>query len=522
MIRLFLLGALLWLPGVALAQSEFSISVFGSEDTVPPSVPILTSATPLTSDQIDVVWSSSTDNYLVFGYVVYRDGIAIATTTLTNFSDSGLAASTTYTYNIQAFDGVPNYSASSTALATTTLAVPPEPVVATTTLGNQGTAVRTVLGRVVVSAGVATATIDVTTQRPSRIEVRIGETDSYELAQYVGEVYRAGHIIPISDLRPGTTYYYEIIGYSPRGIQTSLERGSFTTIDARAPSTPQNVRNFSTFVVGNDVSLDWQLPLGISPNARVRIVRNHFTFPQYLNDGVVVYEGRADQVLDRLALLQKDIVYYTAFVIDPQGLVSSGAIATARRSISTDVDGQESTGDPSGQETPITEEPVLPNPDMPNARDIQLWQAELVQVFADRTISLDSNVPFRVSIPAVAIKGPFKTITATMSDPTDPQKEFSFLLRLNSDKTAYTATIAPVQLPGVSRMTVSIYDFNTRVIGVYTTDVTFYAAPDIGTSTLSVFMLRLSTWLWSSLLLVPFVVMVWLWLVFRKRGEDNE
>ena len=46
----------------------------GGPDTIPPSVPANLSAIPVSSSQINVAWSASTDNVAVTGYRVFRGG----------------------------------------------------------------------------------------------------------------------------------------------------------------------------------------------------------------------------------------------------------------------------------------------------------------------------------------------------------------------------------------------------------------------------------------------------------------
>jgi len=66
-------------------------------------------------------WSSSLDNVGVTGYRVYRDGNQIATTPTTNYFDTGLLTSTTYSYAVAAYDGAGNLSAQSSSVQATTL-----------------------------------------------------------------------------------------------------------------------------------------------------------------------------------------------------------------------------------------------------------------------------------------------------------------------------------------------------------------------------------------------------------------
>jgi hypothetical protein len=68
----------------------------------------------------------------VAGYKVYRAGTQIATVTGTSYQDSGLDASTAYSYTVAAYDAAGNTSAQSASASATTQAVtstPTQPVV---------------------------------------------------------------------------------------------------------------------------------------------------------------------------------------------------------------------------------------------------------------------------------------------------------------------------------------------------------------------------------------------------------
>jgi hypothetical protein len=527
-----LLLVLLISPALASAQSEdFTIKLFGSTDIEAPTTPVLLDVAPLTTDQINVRWSTSTDNFAVFGYVVVRDGVGIATTTLTTYNDSGLSPSTTYSYEVIAFDGVPNYSTSSVAVATSTLAIPaPAPSSAVST--QSGTRIRVVLDSIDVTVGVATATMDVRVQRPARIEVRLGETSSYEKGYFAGSVYRRDHIVPINDLRANTTYYYEVVGYTLTGVQTVLEQGSFTTADNTPPSSPVNVVNFGVTLDGTAVRANWELPLGIPTDARVRVVRSHLGFPGALDDGVVVYEGRGVTALDESAFTAGDIAYYTAFVIDPNGLVSSGAVSLIRNSDDASLPGDfgnsslGNNGDGTSIDTSsTTNNQVPPDPNMPQPQDIFVSQDGVTYSFASSTIPLAGDELFFVSIPANKIVGAFKTIVVTLDDPRGSGKNFSFLLRLNNTQTEYTATIAPVQIAGTSALLVDVYDYNAKVVGSYRTQLEFTKARGTSSSTFELLMWRLQILVWQLLAIVPILTLAGVWFIFwyrRNEDEDNQ
>ena len=82
-------------------------------DTSAPSMPTNLKATAASSSQVNLTWNASSDNVGVSGYKIYRSGSQIATVTGTSYSNTGLSASTTYTYNVAAFDAAGNNSAQS-------------------------------------------------------------------------------------------------------------------------------------------------------------------------------------------------------------------------------------------------------------------------------------------------------------------------------------------------------------------------------------------------------------------------
>ena len=56
----------------------------------------------------------------VTGYKIYRGGTQIGTSAVTNYTDTGLTASTAYSYTVSAYDAAGNNSAQSAALQVTT------------------------------------------------------------------------------------------------------------------------------------------------------------------------------------------------------------------------------------------------------------------------------------------------------------------------------------------------------------------------------------------------------------------
>ncbi|GAA3881494.1 hypothetical protein GCM10022381_24690 [Leifsonia kafniensis] len=93
-------------------------------DTTAPSVPTALAASATTSAGTTLTWVLSTDNVAVTGYEIYRNGALVTTieAPATTYTDTGLTASTTYTYTVKARDAAGNVSAASTATSVTTTA----------------------------------------------------------------------------------------------------------------------------------------------------------------------------------------------------------------------------------------------------------------------------------------------------------------------------------------------------------------------------------------------------------------
>ena len=198
MIRIFIVIICGLLPMLALAQasSEFNINALVGTDTEAPTTPSGVTATPVSPNQIDITWTPVTDNFAVGGYRVFRDGLHIATTSLTTFSDAGLVASTSYSYTIDAFDVFYNFSSTSAPVATTTLPIPVVPVATstptTTSATGDATAVPAVRSFLITPAN-QSAKLTFVSYGPTRYLIRFGRTEAYELGSVSTNVFKTNH-----------------------------------------------------------------------------------------------------------------------------------------------------------------------------------------------------------------------------------------------------------------------------------------------------------------------------------------
>jgi hypothetical protein len=102
-------------------SNEVSFTV--TEDELPPEAPTDLSAVSLDANRMMLTWTAATDSggAGLSGYRVFRNGQLIGSTEETIFMDSGLLASTSYTYTIEAYDLADNTSPLSTAVSAQTL-----------------------------------------------------------------------------------------------------------------------------------------------------------------------------------------------------------------------------------------------------------------------------------------------------------------------------------------------------------------------------------------------------------------
>ncbi len=508
-------------------NSTFLIRVFGGEDVVSPTAPVL-SGSAIATTQVDVSWTVATDNFFVSGYVLFRNSVAIATTTQTTYSDTGLFASTTYNYSVKAFDPSFNYSSSSNIVTLTTFGNPPPATTGGTSLG---TASRVVLNSLDIKPRERSALFSMNTVRPARFEVRWGRTASYELGYTVNDVYTSSYKTTLTDLEPGTVYQYEVVGYTPFGIPTVLEKGQFSTVSLSDAFPPTNVGEFVAIRSGSDVKLAWSVPDEVDV-ASIRIVRSHLGFPAHSQDGIVVYQGLGSQVVDTNILQQYSPVFYSAFVIDTSGNVSSGAVARVYAlPEGTSDDSMPSPPIPTGTDQEIKEETiastspsVAPGTRMPSLDEIFLQQKDSRQSLGVQSILLDSESVFLLTIPKQAVSENLKTIIASLTDPSDSRRTFSFMLRLNKDQTAYEAVLPPTQLEGKSRLIIDIYDYESLIVANYQKTIEFKKGEQ---GTLApIFpdriIITLVNYWW--LYISPILLFLILLLIYRRRRpllEDN-
>jgi chitodextrinase len=151
------------------------------------------------STTINLSWTASTDNVDVVGYSVFRDGgaTAIATVSVTNFSDTGLGIGSTHTYTVKALDAANNVSAASNTVTASTQGndtTPPTAPTGLTATGSSSTTIDlnwtastdnfAVTGYKVFRDGGATEIATVSTTSFSDTGLAVNSTHSYQVVAF--------------------------------------------------------------------------------------------------------------------------------------------------------------------------------------------------------------------------------------------------------------------------------------------------------------------------------------------------
>ena len=106
------------------ASSPVVVQTPAGSDTIAPSTPTNLTSSNISSASLTVGWTASSDNVGVTGYRIFRNGTQVGTTSATNYTDTGLTPSTTYSYAVSAFDNANNQSPQSSQLVASTSSSP--------------------------------------------------------------------------------------------------------------------------------------------------------------------------------------------------------------------------------------------------------------------------------------------------------------------------------------------------------------------------------------------------------------
>ena len=243
------------------------------------------------------------------------------------------------------------------------------------------------------------------------------------------------------------------------------------TLNVSAPSTagvtyPANVLYFIATPSNlplQKIFLSWKYPSSSNGNnvTGVRIVRSTVFYPSSLSEGEVIFEGDAEQAVDNNVSAGADY-YYAIFARNTKGQWSSGVLAKARILL---------PGEAVPEATPESLNPFAGIPQALNVdpafAKLSLDDFDFIQdgrkiTHSKDSIALDAHKEFIVHLDYAKVPEILKTIAISLSDPSDASKVFTFLLRVNKNKTAYEATIGSLDAAGIYKLNGIILDYKNQ------------------------------------------------------------
>ncbi len=213
---------------------------------------------------------------------------------------------------------------------------------------------------------------------------------------------------------------------------------------------------------GRRVNLSWTNPADFANFAGVRIVRTTGSLSSGPADGTVVYDGSGESARD--PNVQIGVTYfYALYVRSTTGHYSTAAIAivTPRDGLIEEGDDDDDSFGGFGRAT--STDPLIIALDLGDF--IFSQPGEPAQYFGPGgSVYIKGDKQFTVTLSYEKVPEVLKTIGLTLVDPTDPTKTFSFLLRLNAVRTAYTATVAPLGRTGVYNLHIYVMNFKDQTM----------------------------------------------------------
>lgn len=294
--------------GNSSAQSG-SVNAITQADSEAPTVPTGLSGTAVSISQINLSWTTSTDNVAVTGYKVYRDGAEVADVSGTSYSDTGLTLSTTYAYRVSAYDAENNESAQSTVVSIITNSDTTAPSVPTGL-----TATPTSMTQVDLSWTASTDNVGVAGYRIFRDGTQVGTSSATTYSD--------------TGLTKLTTYAYTVLAYDAAGNPSAQTAPvSATTLsDTNAPSVPTGLAGNAVSMT--EIDLTWNASTDNVGVTGYRIFRN----------GTQIADVTSGTSYSDTGLTQNTSYSYTVLAYDADGNVSaqsaSISVTTQRRTYS--------------------------------------------------------------------------------------------------------------------------------------------------------------------------------------------
>ncbi|MFC1789719.1 hypothetical protein ACFLYY_01945 [Patescibacteria group bacterium] len=286
------------------------------------------------------------------------------------------------------------------------------------------------------------------TDEPAFCKFFWGQTEEYKKEIILEHSLFLKHKEELKNLFPGTNYYFKISCMDIYRNEAETKGQQFTTLFKPDIVPPSNVLNFTATPGDEKITLSWGNPPDVDFKG-VKIIRSTDFYPQDPFDGMSVYNGTGESFIDT-ELNNGTRYYYTAFTYDKSGNYSSGAIVSG-------VPNKSGVIEPPEEFPPS--EIITPEIEKITFEDFDFFQGEDKIFITDEKINIKLEIPLTASIAYEKVPEVLKTIMVTLEDL--DKKTFSFLLRINKEKTRYEAMIYPPEA-GEYPLSLTILDYKNQ------------------------------------------------------------
>ena len=445
--------------------------------TVTPSVTIVTlpaptnlTATAISSSQIDLNWDSVTG---AVSYNVYRDGNLIDSSATNSYSDTGLSPSTAYTYTVTAVDSNGIESAHSSPASATTLAAPVAPKEEGGALPIFPSPPEVTPESLIINNGdIYTNSLDVNLTLWAEGAFQMAVSNIFDFSDSIWEKYQTQKEWKLAKGDGEKTVYAKF--RSPDGGVSQVVSDSII-LDTIPPI---NVSNFEAIAGDKQIILKWENPPDRDFEG-VRITGSTEFFPSSPSDGILVYDGKGTS-FTAVGLTNGVRYYYTAFAHDKAGNFSSGAVVSATpfreevppppppppEEITAEKECQEDGYywyDDACHKEPKAVFPPPPEIEKLALEDFDFWQEGRKILPKEARIEAKAQEPLTVYIDYEKVPEVLKTIMVTL---VKEEKSFSFLLRIDSQKTKYEAVLLAPDEAGLYELIITVLDYKNQTLKV--------------------------------------------------------
>jgi hypothetical protein len=315
------------------------------------------------------------------------------------------------------------------------------------------------------------ATIEWKTDELALCQLLWGVTQEYKEGIISETAFNLSHKTSLISLLSETNYNFKIRCRDSKGNEAETKNQRITTLSLPDTTAPSNVSNFEAIPGNQQITLQWQNPIDTDFKI-VRIMRSEEFYPQNPWEGKLIFEGSTTSFIDT-NLTNGKRYYYTAFSYDFAGNFSSGAVASAVPRIGEVPPMEKITTEQQCLEAGFYwyenschfEQQVIPGP--PEVEKITLNDFDFIQKgikllsTEEENFYVEEKEPLTISVNYEKVPEVLKTIMVTLQK---DNKTFSFLLRINQEKTAYLASLVPPTEPGVYPAILTVLDYQNQIL----------------------------------------------------------